>query len=356
MLKIVATKVVRIPKQLISRSIGTARNPNRERAGILLQLTDRHGNVGQGECSPLPHYSVERLDDCDRRLRAVRWEELDPIDFDKPLKEQLGHLFAQASVPYPAARFAIETAILDLVGQHLKRSVAALLVKDYQTELRNQVPLAAQIRAEEAHAAMAEIEDARRRGIRTIKLKLGKPGRWESELKLASAIHDTFGSEIAIRFDANQAFSADLVLERLDQLASFRPEFVEEPLAGGLLDANLLTDVGIAADESLRHPNPLPGLESLIQQGRLRALILKPMLLGGAFVCMDLAQRVCSRGVAVVVTHLWDGPIALAACYQLARAIPGTLLPSGLDRHAGLGAWPASLFPQLRCEEMILPR
>ena len=34
--------------------------------------------------------------------------------------------------------------------------------------------------------------------------------------------------------------------------------------------------------------------------------------------------------VAVVVTHLWDGPIALGAATELARALPGELLACGL--------------------------
>jgi len=46
-----------------------------------------------------------------------------------------------------------------------------------------------------------------------------------------------------------------------------------------------------------------------------------------------------------VVTHLLDGPVALAAACELARSLPGAWA-CGLDRHAGLDAWPGMEVPQ----------
>ncbi|HEX6239392.1 MAG TPA: O-succinylbenzoate synthase, partial [Polyangiales bacterium] len=43
-----------------------------------------------------------------------------------------------------------------------------------------------------------------------------------------------------------------------------------------------------------------------------------------------------------VVTHLFDGPIALAAASVLALALQSPRLAAGLAPHAGLAAWPAA--------------
>ena len=76
-------------------------------------------------------------------------------------------------------------------------------------------------------------------------------------------------------------------------------------------------------------------------------LVLKPTLLGGMCACLALARDAAARGLSVVVTHVFDGPVALAAAAELAAALPGRVLACGLDRHGGLAAWPDVAIPQL---------
>jgi hypothetical protein len=49
------------------------------------------------------------------------------------------------------------------------------------------------------------------------------------------------------------------------------------------------------------------------------------------------AQR---QGLGVIVTHLFDGPVGLAAAAELALSLPTAPWACGLDRHPGLWAWP----------------
>jgi L-alanine-DL-glutamate epimerase-like enolase superfamily enzyme len=54
--------------------------------------------------------------------------------------------------------------------------------------------------------------------------------------------------------------------------------------------------------------------------------------------------------VRTVVTHCFEGPVALAAASALALALPNdhpSPLACGLDRHAALDAWPELPLPML---------
>jgi hypothetical protein len=61
----------------------------------------------------------------------------------------------------------------------------------------------------------------------------------------------------------------------------------------------------------------------------------------GWFGALRLGERGRERGKGLVVTHLFDGPVALEACRELAGALGPGLLPCGVDEHEALGAYPA---------------
>jgi L-alanine-DL-glutamate epimerase-like enolase superfamily enzyme len=70
--------------------------------------------------------------------------------------------------------------------------------------------------------------------------------------------------------------------------------------------------------------------------GSLAAVVLKPMTLGGFDRCLTIAEAAHAAGLAVIVTHVFDGPIGSAAAACLALAIRGVTMPCGLDAHERL--------------------
>ena len=70
------------------------------------------------------------------------------------------------------------------------------------------------------------------------------------------------------------------------------------------------------------------------------AVVLKPMALGGYQTCLRLAAEAKVLGLDVTVSHLFDGPVALAAAAHLALAVASRSRASGLDLHGALAAWP----------------
>jgi L-alanine-DL-glutamate epimerase-like enolase superfamily enzyme len=90
----------------------------------------------------------------------------------------------------------------------------------------------------------------------------------------------------------------------------------------------------------------------LAAQGR-GAVVLKPMALGGFGPCLALAKRAHAAGLKSCVSHLFDGPVALASAAALALVVHGPGVAAGLAPHAGLGAWCDVPLPFVRAGELI---
>ncbi len=261
-------------------------------AGVVFRLSDERGNVGLGEASPLPGRSRETTAQALAALKKLHVESLDGIETD-----------------LPSARFAAETALLDLLGK--RDGVPAWrLLGGHGTR----IPL---------NALVSSVEDAKRaarRGIRTLKAKLGAP---------LDEIREALPG-VALRLDANGRLSP----EEARALPAWL-EYVEQPcrsLQGLSLAAT------IAADESVIE-------EPEVALSVARVLVLKPTLLGGWRATIAMAERAFAAGIDVVVTHALEGPIARAACASIALALPRPPRACGLDAHAGLRAWPPMSAP-----------
>jgi o-succinylbenzoate synthase len=311
---------------LLDRPLASAQGRWHAREGLLLVLTDESGRRGLGEASPLPGYSRETVADCARALTDVHL---------RPAPDCAG-LDA-----LPAARFALETALLDLEGQRRALPLTECLSG---APARRVLPVNALV---DASVALADLVPAVQallaRGYSTLKLKVGRADvPFEQELEALRTLRRAVGHAVALRLDANGAWTVEQARRHLDALAEIAPEFVEEPTRGAGLLSLGPTAVPWAADESLTDPALV---DALLSAPGCRAVVLKPALLG-LHAARALALRAQVRGLGVVVTHLFDGPVALAAACELALSLPVAPLACGLDPHAGLSAWPSVPVPQ----------
>lgn len=340
--------VVRIVAKDVRRIVGavrgkawSARAAYTERAGILLRLADEEGRVGIGEASPLPGFSSDTIDRCEETLRELPVSDIPALSEDLPIETWLETSAKLLDPLAAAARFALETALLDLAAQERRVSIAELLRGE--TEGRT-IPLAALAQEDEASALLAEIRTAAARGIEVVKIKIGRRGRFAEEIDLLREVREVFGTSIRLRLDANGAWDLTEASENLRALAEFEPEFVEQPVIPYLLLKMGPSPVPIAADETLALPGAAERL-SLVPS--CRVFVLKPMVLGGFLPTLRIARIGKARNTGLVVSHLFDGPVALAAAAELALALPVEPLASGLAPHAGLTVWPDLAVPQL---------
>jgi o-succinylbenzoate synthase len=353
--------------------VASARGAWSARQGVLVQLRDDQGHLGLGEASPLPGHSPDELADCEAELRALAsggpgsaLAGAVPTTSLMDLDDARAHLAQVTSrVRSPAARFAIETALLDLVGQRSGRPLwqllRALAPGDHAPPAA--VPLNAVCAPGDVARVLDEVAAAHARGIRCFKLKVGRD--FHAELAALEAVRARHGDAISLRADANQAWLPDQARAHLQRLAAVAPEYVEEPVTAPMTHLAALAPlpVPVALDESLVHAFPdtgttpaagVPELDGLLAAGLVRVLVLKPMLLGGCLPAMALAARALARGADVVVSHLFDGPVALAACAHLAVALAATRA-CGLDRHNGLQAWPEIDIPFVGQARVAVP-
>jgi L-alanine-DL-glutamate epimerase-like enolase superfamily enzyme len=298
---------------------------------VVLQIWDKAGRIGVGEASPLPGHSPDSLADCmvaldEIALRAGR------CDADGwPLAPWLDAL--------PAARFAWETALCDLIARARGVSVATLL----GGQSLRAVPRNAMV------ASAAEAKQALAHGIRTLKVKVGRsqpdPIADADELAFLRSLRQELGDGFTLRLDANGVYLPDAARRRLQEFAALRPELVEQPTAPSELATLGRCAVPWAADESLIEAEREPArIDSLLCADGCAAWVLKPAALGLRR-ARELALLAQGRGLGVIITHLLDGPIALAAACELALSLPRAPWACGLDAHAGLSVFPPTDVP-----------
>lgn len=322
-----------------------------QRSGLLLVLRDCEGRIGLGEASPLPGYSGEDLAQCLAQLQTVSFAPLVtelPYAAGLPDLVQLGQRVDALALP-AAAGCAVQTALLDLLGQQLQLPVTTLLGGAVST-----VPVSGLVVGDTPEQLLASAQLAWSQGLRVLKVKLGRPGQFEAELALLKELRAQLGPTLRLRLDGNGAFTLREAVPKLHALASLVPEvsveLLEEPLQDArelaLLPASVLRALPLALDESLQ-VLPTTDVERLLASGVVRALVCKPMALGGPLRCLKLAALAQKYGAATVVTHLFDGPVALAMTAALALCMPG-VLACGLAAHVGLKLWPSVTVPQLQ--------
>lgn len=316
------------------------------REAILFTLIDEEGRRGQGEASPLPGFSRELLAAAPSALDAARWDRLPPDAAPAQLPSALGDWLAAVGLePAPftpaSALFAAETALLDLLGQRAGLPVHRLLRGGAPAR---PVPLCSLIWARDPATIADEARRAVARGVHCLKWKIAHPDDLGRERPLLDALRAAAGPSMHLRFDANGAWTLDEARAALATLANYNPEYVEQPVPPHLFDALDAAAAPIAADESLLDDG---GPEAVIARRRCRALVLKPMALGGFTRCREVAERARAQGMAVAFTHLFDGPVGLAAAAELALSLDPPPLACGLDLHPGLAAWPPAEVRQI---------
>ncbi len=314
----------RLPFRLPLR---TARATITERTGAVVTLTTSDGRTGFGEAAPLPAFSTGSWDDTTAALRAARsrWTDCAAPTSAAAVEDHLTQDadLAALLLQSPAARFALESALLDLVAQQHGVSIARLLNPD----AARSVTVNALLSARDPAALADEARTAVAAGFRTLKLKVaGAP--LTDDLARIRSLRAAVGPEIRLRLDANGGWDEDEAKTALAAVASFGVELCEQPVAVGQPDAlNRLQHAAafpLAADESAADPTDLAALLATDPTG-VGVFVLKPAILGGLLPTRLLAERIRSLGGRVFVTTMLDGAVGRLAALHLSAALGGDL-------------------------------
>ncbi len=249
-----------------------------ERELVLVRLEDGAGNRGFGEAAPLPGYGSASVDDVCAALK--RWAGGDPDEIE-----------------VPEARSAIDLARLDLQGRRLGVPVWKLLGAESATGVAVNATL----------AGSAELE-----GFRCVKVKVGLG----DDLQRLLALREALGSSVAIRIDANGAWSVDEALGALRELSRVEIELCEEPVHGleAIGQVAAVASVPVALDESA-------GLPGALERRFCDAVCLKLARCGGIAGLLAAAARARATGYRVYLASTLDGPLGIAAALHAAAVV-----------------------------------
>lgn len=260
----------------------------RTEAQVVVVEVSGEGATGVGECTPYPRYgeSVESVQ-----------QQLQPLlrDVEQGLtREQL-----QSRLAAGAARNALDCALADWEA---RRSGAAFAGPESLATVQTLVIDTPQAMADAARAAVAQ-------GVTVLKLKLDDRQVPERVAAVRSAAPD---AQLVI--DANEAWPAETLQERCEQLAVQGVAMLEQPLSVDD-DAFLGTfphPLPICADESCHTRADLPRL-----RGRYEMVNIKLDKTGGITEALALAEEARQQGFELMLGCMLCTSRAIRAAWPL---------------------------------------
>ena len=277
----------------------------RDRPLLLVRLEDADGSVGLGEAAPLPDYHGVNIEDVREALEACR-DALAGASPGTSTAEALAEWRRMAVMPAVAA---IDMALWDLesrqTGQPVWRCLGARAAEPVEVNYT--------IASADRAGAAAEAGAARAAGFGTVKVKVGLG----DDAGRVAAVRAVLGPGVAIRLDANGAWSVEEAVASLRVLAPAEIELCEEPVRG--LDqiravAAAVPEIPIALDETASAAGAL-------DRRVCHAACLKIAGCGGITGLLDAGRRARASGYEVYLASTLDGPLGIAAALHAAAAL-----------------------------------
>ncbi|MDX6688971.1 MAG: L-Ala-D/L-Glu epimerase [Solirubrobacteraceae bacterium] len=268
------------------------------------RVEDDDGVTGCGEAAPLEPYDGVPLTlvraALDRYARVLREQP------DLSGGDLLDACRDVADIPQAIA--ALDMALWDRAGKRAGRPVVALLTDAALDAVRVNATIGAEDRAGAAAAASA----AKAEGFECVKIKVGTG----DDAGRVAAVRAAIGPGVALRLDANGAWTPDEAVQAIGALAPAGLELVEEPVHGlaALREVRDRVAVRIAMDETAAEPGALAS-------GAADAVCLKLGRCGGISGLLACASLVRASGAEPYVASTFDGPLGIAAAVHAAAAL-----------------------------------
>jgi o-succinylbenzoate synthase len=306
----------------VREPIQTARGVMDVRHGWRVVLREQ-GVEGRGEAMPMASFGTESPRACEAAL----------VQFDLAVLPESIADVAAAVAPLertPAARFAVECALLEHLARRRGVPVSALLGPAPRSELL----VNALIEGSDASALAAAAERAVAEGFGVVKVKVAARSMSVDAQRLY-AVRRAIGPGVKIRVDANGGWSEAIARSLLRGLEGLGLEVCEQPVTAaeveGMRRLRGQVPCRIGADETMLLGEAFERVLARDPIAAVDVLVLKPAALGGVLKTLEIARRGFAAGVESYVTTLMDGPLARAAAAHLAAVLPGEAWAHGLS-------------------------
>lgn len=315
----VEAEVYRVP---IETPVVTSFGQMRDRPALFVRVIDADGAEGWGEawCN-FPSVGAEHrarliADTMAPLVEGKAWR--DPPHLYQELTARTEVLAIQSGEPGPMAQ---AIAGIDMAVWDLRARRAGLPLYRY---LGGAPADALPVYASGLNASNPEVVARRKyeEGYRRFKLKVGF-GR-ATDLRNLEALRKTFGPQVPLMIDANQAWDVGTAAEMAEALAAFAPVWLEEPLRADVPTRQW-------AELARRSPIPLAAGENIRGEAAFAEAIsamglrfLQPDIgkWGGFSACLEICRRAVAAGL-VYCPHWLGGGIGLLASLHLLAAVGG---------------------------------
>ena len=290
---------------------------------------DESGVFGIGECAPLAGFSAEDIDEAGEDLLKIK-RLLEGKDFESSIFSY-GEILKSVT-NLSSVRFASEQAFMNLL---IKRDEFFK-----KKNFRNYINVNAVISESSVRDSMERFQEYVDRGFNAIKVKIGIMD-FESELSMVKMIKHDF-PEINLRLDVNGAWSFDEAKQKLEKLAEFDFEYIEQPVksAEELLSLKEIFHIPLAPDESLQDPE---NISLFMNDDSINHLVVKPMFAGGIVASVKIIEEANLKRKKVIISSGLETGVGRSALVWLSIK-PDHNLAHGLNTNKFLANDPNSKY------------
>jgi len=253
-----------------------------EREGLILQLQDKNGRCSFGEIAPLPGFSNETLAQASAQIITL-------------LKQGITALNQHSELLYPSVQFALDNALQQtpLTAKMSNRDIIPLLQGDNSQIISAYLSLNKPL---------------------LIKLKVARQSVQQDILLFTQLT--CLNPLLAIRLDANQAWTRDQASQFFSRVNTRQLDYIEEPTPSLSDNLHLAQRyrIGLALDETLQRP------DFCYQKSKqIKALILKPMLIGSLSRVQHFINIAREQQLLVSISSSFESVIGLLQLACLAQ-------------------------------------
>ncbi|MCB9765568.1 MAG: dipeptide epimerase [Alphaproteobacteria bacterium] len=291
---------------------------------VFLVLETDGPHRGFGAAAPDPPVTGETLEGCEAALIGIT----EALVGEDPLRRV--HLLERSPlVGHPAARAALDMALLDLLGKAAGLPVVTLL-----GGYRRSMPTSVTVFIDTPERMLAEARARLAQGFEALKIKGGLDP--EGDADILRRIRAAVGPQVALRFDANQGYSVAEARRFLAAIEGVELEMFEQPTRRGqgedLMAVTQASPYPVMADESLLN---LDDAFRLARYERVDMLNVKLMKVGGVDAALHVAAVARAAELSLMVGSTDECALSVAAGLHLALACPEVRF-ADLDGHLDL--------------------
>jgi len=285
-----------------------ARGASDERHNLMIEL-QHEDLVGLGEAAPIERYGQD-WQSAAQAVETMAARLADPSIFYDTTR--------QIAVPgQPAAEAALDMALRDMLGKRLQAPLYELLGVDPGAT----PPTSFTIGMDTPEVIAAKVEEASDYEI--LKIKMGS----DDDRKILEAVRDV--TDRPLRVDANEGWSPQGAVERLEWLQAMGVELVEQPLPAGQLEAmqelRRLSPLPLFADESIHRAADIPQLAKGFD-----GINIKLMKCGGIGEALRMIATARAHGMQIMLGCMVESSLAITAAAHLSPLVDSADLDGNL--------------------------